>query len=345
MQQWQDFLQQQGFELLPTGGIKHANGSNGAGAYITDLSNYGTLTLDGPDATKFLQGQVTCQVENLQNGEAILGAYCSPKGSVIANFNMCMHDDKVMLHMAADVVDTVQSALAKYIVFSKAKLHNHNHHWVRIGVWGAQAVEVLNQIAQAPVADNEIATFAHGFVLCTNAASQRYVIYCQPDAAIDMWLELADLARPASTADWEIEQIKDGLLYVGQEISEHYVPQMLNLQETGAINFQKGCYTGQEVVARMQYLGKLKRHLYLGRISSNTPLTVGMQIDSEKRGNIGRITSLADNGDNSYWFTGVINIREAENDTLCVGGIEGSSIEIDPLPYDIDPQVFERVTL
>lgn len=345
MQQWHDFLQQQGFELLSLGGIKHANGSEGADAYITDLSNYGTLALDGPDATKFLQGQLTCQVETLQNGEALLGAYCSPKGSVISNFNICMHDDKVMMHMAADVVDTVQTALAKYIVFSKAKLHNENQTWVRLGVWGNKATEILNQFAKAPDSDQQIATFDQGFIICTNAAAQRYVVYCQPEAAIDIWLELADLARPASTAAWEIEQIKDGLLYVGLEISEHYVPQMLNLQETGAINFQKGCYTGQEVVARMQYLGKLKRHLYLGRINSSTPLTVGMQIDSENRGNIGRITSLADNGENSYWFTGVINIREAENDILCVGGIEGSSIEIDPLPYDIDPQVFERVTL
>ncbi len=345
MQQWQDFLQQQGFELLPQGGIKHANGSEGADAYITDLSNYGTLTLDGPDASKFLQGQLTCQMDKLQNGQALIGAYCSPKGSVIANFNLCMHADRVMLHMAADVVDTVQTALAKYIVFSKAKLHNENQAWVRLGVWGNKAKEIINHIAQVPSNEQEVSAFEQGFVLCTNAAAQRYLVYCQKDAAIDIWLGLADYARPASTAAWEIEQIKDGLLYVGQEISEHYVPQMLNLQETGAINFHKGCYTGQEVVARMQYLGKLKRHLYLGRIHSPTPLTVGMQIDGEKRGNIGRITSLAENGDHSYWFTGVINIREAENDNLCVAGIEGSSIEIDPLPYAIDPQVFERVTL
>jgi hypothetical protein len=120
---------------------------------------------------------------------------------------------------------------------------------------------------------------------------------------------------------------------------------MLNLQEMGAINFQKGCYTGQEIVARMQYLGKLKRHLYIGRITSPTALQIGMQIDASGRPNIGRITSLAQVAAEHYWFTAVINIKEAENESLCVADIDNSMIELEPLPYDIDEQVFERIKL
>ena len=347
MQHWHDFLQQQGFSILQQGGIHHSNASQGAEAYVTDLSNYGTLTLTGPDASKFLQGQLTCNLDQLKPEQGLAGAYCSPKGSVISNFDLLQVNDQVMLHMAADVVESVNTALAKYIVFSKAKLHNQNNDWVRLGMWGQKAHEALEQVCPVPSQDRQVAEFEHGFVFCSNAAQQRYVIYCQPDAAIDLWLQLADHARPTSTAQWEISQIKDGLIYVSEEVSQHYVPQMLNLQEMGSINFQKGCYTGQEVVARMQYLGKLKRHLYLGRITSTTPIQVGMQIDASKRGNIGRITSLAQADDSLYWFTAVINIKEAEDpeDTLSIGGVDVSQVEIDPLPYAIDEQVFERIRL
>ena len=283
----------------------------------------------------------------LSANQGIAGAYCSPKGSVISNFDLLQVNDQVMLHMAADVVEAVNTALAKYIVFSKAKLHNQNSDWVRLGLWGNKAQEALEQICQVPNQERQVTEFDQGFVFCSNMAQRRYVIYCQPEAAIDLWLQLADHARPASTAQWEISQIKDGLIYVSEEVSQYYVPQMLNLQEMGSINFQKGCYTGQEVVARMQYLGKLKRHLYLGRITSDTPIQVGMQIDATGRGNIGRITSLAKAKNNLYWFTAVINIKEAEDpeDTLSIGGVDESKVEIDPLPYAIDEQVFERIKL
>ena len=347
MQHWHDFLQQQGFSILEQGGIHHANASQGAEAYVTDLSNYGTLTLSGPDACKFLQGQLTCNMDELSPQQGLSGAYCSPKGSVISNFDLLQVNDQVMLHMAADVVEAVNTALTKYIVFSKAKLHNQNDEWVRLGLWGQKAQEALAQFCEAPSQARQVSKFDQGFVFCSNVAQQRYVIYCQPEAAIDLWLQLTDHARPASTAQWEISQIKDGLIYVGEEVSQHYVPQMLNLQEMGTINFQKGCYTGQEVVARMQYLGKLKRHLYLGRITSDTPIQVGMQIDASGRGNVGRIASLAKAEDNLYWFTAVINIKEAEDpeDTLSIGGVDESQVEIDPLPYVIDEQVFERIRL
>ncbi len=138
-------------------------------------------------------------------------------------------------------------------------------------------------------------------------------------------------------------------MYASPAISDNYVPQMLNLQETNAIDFKKGCYTGQEIVARMQYLGRLKRHLMIGKININLPqeqpLTVGTNIDASGRNNIGRIVSLAKIDEGEYWFSGVINTKEAQDNHLHISGIKDSHISLMPLPYEIDPQVFERIKL
>ena len=345
MHHWRDFLQQQGFTHLPQGGIDTIKPCPSADTGLTDLSNYSSLAVSGPDAHKFLQGQLTCDLNQLTAEQGLTGAYCTPKGSVIANFDLLQINDELMLHMAADVVPEVDANLGKYIVFSKAQLHNQNTDWVRLGIWGKQAHAAVQQLCPIAPTERAVRPFSQGFVYCTSAAQQRYVVYCQPAAAQAIWAQLSDHAQPTSTAAWETSQIKDGLIYVNATISGQYVPQMLNLQELGNINFSKGCYTGQEIVARMQYLGKLKRHLYLGRINSTAELQVGMQIDASTRNNVGQITSLAPTPDNHYWFTAVINIKEAEHDTLTVGGADHSQIELQPLPYSIDKQVFERIRL
>ncbi|HIG36860.1 MAG TPA: folate-binding protein YgfZ, partial [Oceanospirillaceae bacterium] len=105
--------------------------------------------------------------------------------------------------------------------------------------------------------------------------------------------------KVGSAQNFEAVQINLGLAYVTPEISDSYVPQMLNLQATGAINFNKGCYTGQEIVARMQYLGKLKRHLFIGEVNSTTELAIGQQIDASKRKNVGKVVSYATLGNNN----------------------------------------------
>ncbi|MDP6969480.1 MAG: hypothetical protein QGG88_10290 [Gammaproteobacteria bacterium] len=346
MHYWRDFLQQQGFTHLPQGGIEAAenNSDTDADTYLTDLSNYGHLTVSGPDAHKFLQGQLTCDLNKLTAEQWLAGAYCTPKGSVIANFDLLQVKQDFILHMAADVIPAVQANLSKYIVFSKAQLHSQDTDWICLGIWGAQAHTAVQQLVTMPATQGEVRQFDQGFVFCTSTIQQRYVVYCQLATAQSIWQQLGNHAQPTSTAAWEISQIKDGLIYVNDSISGEYVPQMLNLQELGSIDFHKGCYTGQEIVARMQYLGKLKRHLYIGRINTATTLQTGMPITAGARSNVGQITSLARAEDKDYWLTAVINIK-AENEPLTIGEADHSQIELQALPYSIDQQVFERIKL
>lgn len=309
------------------------------------LDHFGSLALSGQDARAFLQGQVTCDVDQVSSTQVQAGAYCTPKGNVIANFELLKQQDNLLMHMPMSMVTTVHKALAKYIVFSKAELVDVSSQWARFAVWGQAAAACVAQLAPAPSVRHQASAFAEGFIWASNTAADEFIVYCQQEDAAKITSLLQTQAQLTDQEQWQAVQISQGTAYVTPEISDSYVPQMLNLQATGAINFNKGCYTGQEIVARMQYLGKLKRHLFIGQVTSSQALEIGQQIDASKRKNVGRIVSCAHTGDSTYAFTAVINCTEAVEGQLHLHEQEDASITIMPLPYEIDPQVFERIKL
>jgi len=314
--------------------------------YFCPLDHFGSVGLTGQDAQKFLQGQITCDVNEVTKSKGQAGAYCTPKGNVIANFDLVTHKDTLLLHMPRSMVATMQQAMAKYIVFSKAKLYDASSDWCRFVVWGDHAAACI-KATFGLVPDTRLGAIQNEdcLVWSNNTDNNEFVVYCRPTAKVGVIASLEQGASLAEISGWDARQINQGLIYVTPDISDSYVPQMLNLQATGAINFKKGCYTGQEVVARMQYLGKLKRHIFIGQVTSLEALEVGQQINASKRKNVGKITSLAYTGENAYAFTAVINCTEAQENQLHLNEQEGASISLLPLPYEIDPQVFERIKL
>ena len=314
--------------------------------YFCPLNHFGSVSLTGQDAKTFLQGQVTCDVSNVSTSQGQAGAYCTPKGNVIANFDLVAHTDTLLLHMSLSMVETVQKALAKYIVFSKAQLKDASNDWCRFAVWGDDAITCIKDtFDSAPNNRLDTVQNEHGLAWANNTDSNEFIVYCHPTAKAHVIATLEQGASLAEVSSWEARQINQGLIYVTPDISDSYVPQMLNLQATGAINFKKGCYTGQEIVARMQYLGKLKRHIFIGQVTTDQALEVGQQIDASRRKNVGRITSIASTDENTYSFTAVINRTEALEDQLHLHEHEDTVISLLPLPYEIDPQVFERIKL
>jgi folate-binding protein YgfZ len=243
-------------------------------------------------------------------------------------------------------VPSVQQALAKYIVFSKAELHDSSATWCRFAIWGDAATKCITEtFGSAP--NSYLGSIQNESSLAWGMQSEtsEFIAYCRPEDKAQVIRLLEQRASLAEVNAWETLQIDQGLMYVTPDISDSYVPQMLNLQATGAIDFKKGCYTGQEIVARMQYLGKLKRHLFIGQVHSSQAVMVGQQIDANKRKNVGRITSAAPNGEHTYRFTAVINRTEAQAEELHLHEQDKSIISLSPLPYEIDPQVFERIKL
>lgn len=234
----------------------------GGDTQLADLTPWGLLTIKGPDTLKFLQGQLSCDVQMLQDNISTLGAHCTHQGRAISCFRAFMLDsDAVALSMPNAIMASASTALAKYIVFSKAEIDDSNSAYCGLGLAGPEAASLIaSHLGGTPAAVEEVSPLAQGYVI--KLAEQRFECWLKPEAAISFWREVAGNCQRASHNDWQLLNIQAGIPELQAETVETFIPQMLNLQALGGVNFHKGCYTGQEVVARMEYRGKLKRPMY-----------------------------------------------------------------------------------
>jgi len=224
---------------------------------ITQLNNHDLLKIEGIDAKKLLQGQVTCDVDKITATTGSLAAHCNPQGRIISLFYLFQFQDAYYLLLPAGMASIALSALKKYAIFYKVTLTN-----------------VSNTLNIIGCAEKEIAGLAaDGNIAIANVPAQtpRYLILSQ----------IKLLAAITSTSsEWKQQDIEDKVPAIYPETSGIFLPHELNLPELGAINFDKGCYTGQEIIARMHYRGKLKTHLYRATILHLTSLSPGTVIYS-----------------------------------------------------------------
>ena len=228
---------------------------------IVPLSHYGLLEVRGPDAEKFLQGQITCSAAEVSPTLSAPGAYCTAKGRVVTSFQLLRPEpERFLLRMRRDLLDIAARTFGKYIVFSKAKLNNSE--MLGIGFYGAQIPARLRELIGAlPAQHNGTVSHGDGLLLqCDNAATQ-FEFWGPPAAVRVLWDQCAQHSTAAGTRFWRWLNIRAGSAEVCAATSEVFLPHMLNYHVTGAINFKKGCYTGQEIVARTHYRGQVKRHL------------------------------------------------------------------------------------
>ena len=233
-------------------------------AFFCPLSHEGVLAVRGADAAKFLQGQLTCNLNYLSDTQASLGARCTQKGRMQSSFRILLQSDGVLLAMATELLEPQLADLKKYAVFSKSKLTDESAAWVRFGLSDAdQALASLG--LELPAATDSVARSEQ--LIAIRVSPGRIELWAPAEQAEAVRSQLAAQLQQADLNEWLLGQVRAGIGQVMPQTRELFIPQMLNLQAVGGVSFKKGCYTGQEIVARMQYLGKLKRRLY--RLSLN----------------------------------------------------------------------------
>ena len=238
---------------------------------IVPLSHYGILSIEGPEAEQFLQGQITCSAPGVTPALSSPGAYCTPKGRVVASFQLLRpRDDAFWLRMRGDLLETAARAFGKYIVFSKAKLATVD--LVGIGLHGAGVGAVLRDLLGA-LPETQHATVGHGdgLLLRGDADGTRFEYWGPAAAATALWSHCAPRCTAVGPHYWRHLQIRAGNAEICAATSELFLPHQLNYHATGAINFNKGCYTGQEIVARTHYRGQVKRHLLCATVNGPAP--------------------------------------------------------------------------
>ncbi|UVM49126.1 folate-binding protein YgfZ [Pseudomonas sp. B21-015] len=302
-------------------------------AFFCTLSHEGVLAVRGADAGKFLQGQLTCNLNYLSDTQASLGARCTQKGRMQSSFRILLEGDGVLMAMASELLEPQLADLKKYAVFSKSKLTDESAHWVRFGLEHGDAA--LASLGLVLPADTDSVVRNDGLI-ALRVSPERAELWVGSDQADTVKGKLSALLAESDLNQWLLGQIRAGIGQVMPSTRELFIPQMLNLQAVGGVSFKKGCYTGQEIVARMQYLGKLKRRLYRLQLEVGELPEPGTPLFSPTHGSsIGEVVLAARAGQNIELLA-VLQAEAVEDDNLHLGALEGPGLQLLDLPYQLD---------
>lgn len=273
-----------------------------AQAKVSQLSEFSVIKLSGDDAFSFLQGQVTCDTSLLKQQDWLAGCHCNAKGKMWSSFIATRQDQEILLIMTKDSAAASLAELNKYGVFAKADIVDDSNNW---HVYGSDQA----------LADTISIELSEGHFI---ALSQH------------------EVATNSEANVWWQQEILSGRAHLFNGSIGEYVPQMLNLQALDYISFSKGCYMGQEMVARMRYLGKNKRALYIAQLDSevevNTADDVAIELNGNKR-NVGKVIySVVEQG--STWLQLVLPKDTEMTETLFLS--TGQTLKLVELPYQIE---------
>lgn len=301
-------------------------------AHLVKLHQTQLLLVKGPDASKFLQGQVTCDLRELSAPITRIGAQCNPKGRILLSFRALQIDaDTIALRIPTSMMDKAKSSLGKYIVFSKAKLHDDSEYNL-FGLYGDGAKSAAETIFNKLPAENDGWIEKDGNLLI-QLAQDRFECSIKSADATVFEQQLADHSVGGDINDWELLDIRAGIADIYPETVELFTPQEINYQLINGINFRKGCYTGQEIVARLHYRGKLKRHMYRFEFSGNQlPAPGAALVNATTRHACGHVVAAAFSAGNRIEILASLLDEQLDQVTL------ESSAEILkqlPLPYAI----------
>ncbi|MHC8335295.1 CAF17-like 4Fe-4S cluster assembly/insertion protein YgfZ [Pseudomonas sp. LB3P25] len=302
-------------------------------AFFCTLSHEGVLAVRGADASKFLQGQLTCNLNYLSDTQASLGARCTQKGRMQSSFRILLEGDGVLMAMASELLEPQLADLKKYAVFSKSKLTDESAAWVRFGI--NQGDAALISLGLELPADTDSVARNDGLI-AIRVSPDRAELWVTADQADLIKGKLSAVLAEGDLNQWLLGQIRAGIGQVMPSTRELFIPQMLNLQAVGGVSFKKGCYTGQEIVARMQYLGKLKRRLYRLTLDASELPEPGTPLFSPTHGSsIGEVV-LAARAEQNIELLAVLQAEAAQGGEIHLGALEGPALHLLDLPYQLD---------
>jgi folate-binding protein YgfZ len=238
--------------------------------FLAPLPDLGLIALEGEQAAEFLHNQLTNDVKTLSTDSARLAAYCTPKGRMLASMLLFRSPQQIFLQLPVAILPPLLKRLSMFVMRSKVKLSDASAEVVALGVGGKVAAAALaDWFPLLPQQVFDKIGNEHGDLIRMPDAfgAARYLWLLAPAKAQEHWPLLADRLVAAPPRIWRLAEIDAGMPQINAATQEKFVPQMINFELIGGVNFKKGCYPGQEIVARSQYLGKLKRRMYLARVA------------------------------------------------------------------------------
>ncbi len=344
IENWAQFLTDQGAEI-EHGLVKHFGDENAEKKAaldehtLCDLSHYGLIRVSGEEAENFLQNQFCNDVRNISDAQSQLNAYCNPKGRVLAFFRLFQIKDQYYLRLPQEMLADTQSRLQMFVMMSKVILEDVSDELIRIGFSGSDAEQQLGKVIDTVPPEIDAAAQTNDItVIRVSNSPPRFELYGKIEIIKNMWEKLATDAKPVGGGSWNLLDIKDAIPEVVPGTKEAFVPQMINLEGINALSFKKGCYPGQEIVARMHYLGKLKRHMFLAHTDSDTVPAPGDSLyaqGSESGQGAGKVVRAESTPNGGTDLVAVIEIASKDKGSLHLGSSQGAILDIQPLPYKV----------
>ncbi|HSD61893.1 MAG TPA: folate-binding protein, partial [Burkholderiales bacterium] len=224
-----------------------------SGTVLCDLSHLGAIRVSGEDALSFLQGQLTCDVRQVNATAARYGGYCSPKGRLLATFLLWQSAGAFHMQLPQALREPIRKRLSMFVLRARVRLDDASDDPVRMGISGPAAEAALAQCL-GPVPQEPLGLRERDGVVLIRLDAQRFEAVAPPERAPQLWDALARHATPGGAGCWDWLDVRAGITTVLPTTQDQFIPQMANLDLIGGVSYDKGCYTGQEIVARTHYL-------------------------------------------------------------------------------------------
>lgn len=326
MSDWQQFMQSQKIQ-------------NSDEEYICDASDLGLILVSGDDAESFLQNQLSNDISLINENSFQLSSYSTPKGRMLGIFRIVKIENGYLLIMPVSILPAILQRLQMYVVQAQVTLADASAYFMRFSI----------QSQQVSVTDNIVLPREPGKVFQSDSLISLHLGFVEYQArylildldlgeAKSVWDTFAERLRISSFDSWRLSEIKAGIPVIYPATSEQFVAQMANLNRLNGVNFKKGCYPGQEIVARMQYLGTLKRRMFLAEIESDECPQAGEDLvvsGSDKADGSGKVVDAVFSSDSKCYCLFIAQIKKAEANQLRLLNQPRSEIKLLDLPYSV----------
>jgi folate-binding protein YgfZ len=333
MSSWLQFLETRGARVaagrvVDFGDVRKELAAARDATILADLSHFAPLSATGADAAQFLHAQLTNDVAGLPADSAQWNGWCTAKGRLVASFLVIRRPDRYLLLVSSDIAESVRKRLSMYVLRSKVTLVDGSAELVRIGLAGKKAASLIAHRFEA--APGPMQVLERDGIIATGLEFGRFVIIAPRDSAQVLWEELNASTTQTGADAWDWTSIRAGVPTIVAATQEAFVPQMANFDLINALSFHKGCYPGQEIVARTQYRGILKRRMALVHVDSAERPLPGDRVFGASFGEqaAGQIANAAPSPDGGYDALAVAQIESLERGDLRWKSLDGPPLAI-----------------
>ena len=307
-----------------------------SGTVLCDMGQFSILKVSGEEAQTFLQNLVSSEVREVSAQRAQASSLNSAKGRMLATFLIWQQGADYCLHLPKSLAAPIHKRLSMYVLRAKVKIADDSAQHVCLGLSGAAAASLLQGL-YGTLPQHPLTMQSYGEDSVIFAGGNRYQINTTAERAPELWKKLSAGARAVGAPCWDWLNIRAGIPVILPVTQEQFVAQMANLELLGGVGFKKGCYPGQEIVARMQYLGKLKRRMYLAHVGGDAAPQAGDELfstDMEGQAS-GMVVNAAPAPGSGYDLLAVIQISSHAEHTLHWKSLQGAALQFLPLPYEV----------